>query len=179
MNKKLLLKFRPNDPFANGVNGQLRNSCGLLLRVRRRKGARGTSNNSSTHQQENSTCGSSATRSDRKINLDELGDDPVSTEIIHDMLFDQHLLVQYREKKSDHSVTINDTKYVEQDLLDEDKLITSEKTKKDKYKKTEQGLGRAKDFNLKLPKIVESIPDTNLKVDTVGIIHRSYDFNGT
>ncbi|ODM99568.1 General transcription factor 3C polypeptide 5 [Orchesella cincta] len=179
-NKKLVLRFRPNDPFANGVNGVGRTACGLLLRVRRRKIQAPRPNLVQT--QEN-VLGSDAT--DNKIDLDLLGSSGLPMESIHDALLDNQFMgINRGPKTSSHTkiktpVVINSSEYRQHNLLHEDKHATDIKSKELKNKRAwGPGPGDTKEFSLEVPEAFKVEEDPNLKVEALGIIHRSYEFNG-
>ncbi|CAL8121686.1 unnamed protein product [Orchesella dallaii] len=177
-NKKLVLKFRPNDPFVNGVNAVGRTACGLLLRVRRRKIP--ASQPSSASTQDNSLKGGAT---DKKIDLDSLGSVPPPVESIHDILLDNQNLRSNKgaqaQAKVRPPVVINTTEYRQHNLLFDDKSSTDIKCKDLKNKRAwGPGPGDTKEFSLEVPETFKVEDDPNLKVETLGIIHRSFEFNG-
>lgn len=140
----------------------------MLLRIRRRKDRGGGG-------QEVPSGSSETTSSKKKINLDALGSEPISTEMIHDMLLDNQLHSQY-EHDDNNCVTLNEKVYREQDIILADRLITEEIDKKGKAFKAWESR-RSNEFNLKIPKIIETTGD-HCSIETLGVVHRSYEFNG-
>ncbi len=140
----------------------------MLLRIRRRKDRGGGS-------QEGPSGGSEPTSSKKKINLDALGNEPISTEMIHDMLLDNQLRSPY-EHDDNNCVNVNEKVYREQDIILADKLITEEIDKKGKAFKAWESR-RSNEFNLKIPKMIETTRD-HCVIETLGVVHRSYEFNG-
>lgn len=165
-NKKLSLKFRPSDPFTNAANASGQPACGLLLRVRRRKPRGGS--------EETNHCERS--KETGKINLDELGTEPTSAEAIHDLLLDNELSLK-RIESEEHSIILDGKKYRREDLRLEDNLLSNRQFKAMKAKIAWRK-NVSKEYNLKIPKTLETTTDPNLKVETLGVVHKSYDFNG-
>lgn len=165
-NKKLQLRFRPNDPFTNGVNAQGKTACGLLLRVKRRKNLPGACN---------TQANISGTSGDMSTKFEAVGHEPVSCDVIHDMLLDNQMQSSPNEPP-ENSVFVNGKEFKHEDVMQADKLLTEDIVKKEKSVQAWSSK-RSKDFNLRVPKIIETTNDPCI-IETIGIVYRSYEFNG-